>query len=435
MIGERGREVREFVEEVLGGRTDSRAPSSSWRQRTSPALLRLRAALAATSGGGVVSGAVGRRVVLTMDSLTPRRDGAARDRTWRPVSRRRREATRRRSSRSCPDSSNAVARPKVEGSITAFYSVLTEADDLNDPIADSVRAILDGHIVLSRELHNQGRYPAIDPLLSHSRLRRRVLSDRGPRDGGSRPRVCCRPGSSPGISSKSARIGRDRTASSISRSRSAPRSKSLLRPGFEPSRASRRRIACARWPPWWRRLNGGGALMNPEPKKQDRGAAGFLRARSRTSGSIGPAKEGHAEWRVRRLRRSADEARAEPRSNVRTEAEQVVCGTGSRSGERPRPSMRSPTRDEGHLDGAARSDDTEDRERARDEVERVGWKRARVQPAAGAAGARGHGAPGRDRGEARANAKSWRARRSDRERWTMPGCSARGVLPDGGRMR
>jgi flagellum-specific ATP synthase len=63
------------------------------------------------------------------------------------------------------------------GSITAFYTILVEGDDLNDPIADAVRSILDGHISLSRALANRGHYPAVDPLNSVSRLIRDLASD------------------------------------------------------------------------------------------------------------------------------------------------------------------------------------------------------------------------------------------------------------------
>ena len=69
------------------------------------------------------------------------------------------------------------AGPRASGTVTAFYTVLVEGDDLNDPIADAARAMLDGHIVLDRELAVEGRWPPVDPLASLSRLAPKVLSE------------------------------------------------------------------------------------------------------------------------------------------------------------------------------------------------------------------------------------------------------------------
>ena len=68
------------------------------------------------------------------------------------------------------------AGPRASGSVTGFYSVLVDGDDMNDPIADAARSILDGHIVLDRSLAIAGRYPAIDPLASLSRLASKISS-------------------------------------------------------------------------------------------------------------------------------------------------------------------------------------------------------------------------------------------------------------------
>jgi flagellar biosynthesis/type III secretory pathway ATPase len=68
------------------------------------------------------------------------------------------------------------AGPRTQGTVTGFYSVLVEGDDMNDPIADAARSILDGHIVLDRRLALETRYPAIDPLASLSRLAEKISS-------------------------------------------------------------------------------------------------------------------------------------------------------------------------------------------------------------------------------------------------------------------
>ncbi|MDB5752727.1 MAG: FliI/YscN family ATPase [Ramlibacter sp.] len=167
LIGERGREVREFVERQLG-------PDGLRRcvvvvaTSDQPALARLRAAHAAVAIAGYFS-ASGATVVLTMDSIT--RMAMARREVGLAAGE---PATARGYTPSVfaelPQLCERCGTSPSGGSITALMTVLVEGDDLNEPVADSLRSILDGHIVLSRELAEQGHYPAIDALRSASRL-------------------------------------------------------------------------------------------------------------------------------------------------------------------------------------------------------------------------------------------------------------------------
>lgn len=172
LIGERGREVREFMEDSLGPEAMSRSIliiSTSDR----PPIERLKAAYVATAVAEYYRDQ-GKRVLLLMDSLTRFA------RAQREIGLAAGEAPARRG---YPPSVFSELPKLVErtgcgevGSITAFYTVLIEGDDMSDPVGDEVRSLLDGHIVLSRDLASSNHYPAIDPLGSLSRLMQRLTS-------------------------------------------------------------------------------------------------------------------------------------------------------------------------------------------------------------------------------------------------------------------
>jgi flagellum-specific ATP synthase len=172
LVGERGREVREFIEDDLGPEGLARSVVVV-ATSDEPPLVRLRAAFVATRIAEAFRGE-GRDVVLMMDSLT--RVAMAQREIGLSVG-------EPPATRGYPPSTFSLLAQLLEragtaerGSVTGIYTVLVDGDDHNEPVADAARSLLDGHIVLTRDLAVAGHFPSIDVLASVSRVAGRVTT-------------------------------------------------------------------------------------------------------------------------------------------------------------------------------------------------------------------------------------------------------------------